>query len=354
MNIDHYIEQLSHTEDCFTIFGLGGFICNNSGVLVHPVTHKFIPPARKIAFNSSLVNPDLKLENLIMQTEGISIEMAKNTIQQYVDCIFQKLNSTNTFEIKNIGRLYKNHFGNLEFEQNLTSNLLDDSFGLPDLFYKPIERETMRNRAPKSKNQEDPSILENKKLNRKYAMILLPFAVIFGIGAVLYGTQDQDTSIAKLLSIGSISGLMDTTSSSISALKEGSVTTSSNEEFSVEISDDSSMERGINMVSEVDTISTTTSDFDQPVTETIPVVTETFTDKNYTIIIGAFSQKDNADKLYNKISADQVQVSIIEPTNKSSLYKIAVGSFANIESAVQDLENIRSQYGSGAWVMAVK
>lgn len=356
MNIDHYIEQLSLTEDCFTIFGLGGFICNNSGAQVHPVTHKFIPPTRKIAFNSFLVNRDLKLENLIMQSEGISADKANTIIQQYVVSIFEKLSSSNSFEIKNFGRIYKNFSGTIEFEQNIASNLLDDSFGLPDLFLKPIERENMRNRPSQNKNKQEGNA-ESKKQNRKYAMALLPLAFIFGIGAVLYSTQDQDNSIAKLLSISSISGLMDTSSSSISALKEGSVTPVSNEEFSVEVAEESTVDRGENMVAEEEVISETATDFDQPVSETPEVSTEApaFTNEgNYTIVIGAFSQKDNADKLYNQLSSDQIQVSIIEPANNSSYYKIAVGSFSNLEAAVQDLDNIRSQYGAGAWVMAIR
>jgi hypothetical protein len=352
MKIDHYIEQLSLNEDCFTLIGLGGFICNSPGAQIRPETHNFIPPARKIVFNSSITNRDFKLENLIAASENISVENAKNAVEHYVNNIQETLSSSNSFEIQNIGRFYKNHSDNLEFEQNTTSNILDDSFGLPELFFKPIERQTMRNRPSKSKKQEEQDPQTGRKHKRKYAIALLPLAFLFVIGALIYTTQDQDSSFSKLLSIGSITGLMDTSSSSsISALKEGAIAPGVSEEFSIEIKEEEIEERGINMVTENE--AEATSFYEESVSDPVEV-SQILASGDYTIVIGAFSQKDNADKLYNILSVDQVTANIIEPSNTSSLYKVSIGNFANFNAAIQDLEKIRSQYNADAWVMAVK
>jgi len=72
MDIRVHIARLLEEHDCVILPGFGGFIGNYAPARIDPVSHSFIPPAKKILFNINLRQNDGLLYNRIVTDEGVS------------------------------------------------------------------------------------------------------------------------------------------------------------------------------------------------------------------------------------------------------------------------------------------
>jgi|GEM_PF-837240 len=374
MNLDLYIVKLLQTEDCFSIRGLGGFVTRYSGAEIHPVTHKFKPPSKRIAFNTQLSTNDEKLEILIAKNEGISPEQTQKHIENYVMLIHEKLRGYGYYEVNGVGRFYYNPIREIEFDPFVNNDFLEESFGLPEILYKPVEREIMRNRPAKKKIENSEEANDKPVKNRsKIVWALLPLLVILGAGAVMYGVKDQNESIAKLFAFSSTepSGLMPDEGSEASEeanagesisgenISEDVVVDTTEEEFTVEVETGDSFEVGKNLVTEAGSPDNTGAGYDQPAIPTSASKrTETesrvHTPGAYSIVVGAFSKKANAEKLQKKLDCSGCNIYIAEPASGSGLYKVIVADFSNKAEAFARLSEYRIQFGDSAWVMTNK
>lgn len=353
MNLDSYIERLLQNEDCFSIPGLGGFITQYNGAYLHPVTHKFMPPSRKVVFNAQLENHEQNLIKLVSEEKNLPKQSAEQIVKDYTSSIFEKLEGYGFYEIKNIGRFYYNPAKVLEFESFDQGNLLEESFGLPELLYKPIEREFMKNRpATQSHDSSSENSEKPTKNGSKVIWAILPLIVILGIGAVMYGTKDRNVSFAKFLSFSSPKGEL--TGGNVDEkeilTKDGTIIDTVEEDFTVEIGGSEEFsDKGPNLVADENNLVVSEGEVEEPVNL---VVEEKVSSKGaFSIIIGSFENKINADKLHDKITCEGHDVNIIEPDSRSRFYRVAVASFNNSSEAYSRLNDFQQRFGQGAWVM---
>ena len=90
MNIEVYIQALLFEHSCVVIPDLGGFITEHKSVEIHPITHRFTPPSKRIAFNEQLKVNDGLLANTIAREEGISMLDAYAKIKTFVNDVNQE------------------------------------------------------------------------------------------------------------------------------------------------------------------------------------------------------------------------------------------------------------------------
>lgn len=375
MNLDIYIVKLLQSEDWFSIRGLGGFVTRYSGAEIHPVTHKFKPPAKKIAFNTHLSTSDEKLEALIAREEGVSPEQAAKHVESYVALIHDKLKGYGYYEVEGVGRFYYNPIKEIEFDPFVNNDFLEDSFGLPEVLYKPVEREIMRNR-PAKKKIENPEVSADQPVKNRSKIVwaLLPLLVILGAGAVMYGVKDQNESIAKLFAFSSTepsallteeeavaeSGeeLIEEEAISEENIVEELVIDTTEEEFTVEVETGDSFEVGKNLVTDAETADNMAG-YDQPA---IPTSSSKRAENQndvrpsgaYSIVVGAFSKRANAEKLQNKLNCAGCNIYVADPASGSGLYKVIVADFSDKAEAFAKLTEYRNQFGDSAWVMTNK
>lgn len=324
MEIEKHIFRMLHNVDCVIIPGFGGFVSQLIQADIHPVSNKFTPPAKKVVFNESLKKDDGALVHYISEKEDCSEEDAQKAISGFVGSIHQSLSMWGFFELKEVGRFLKKVDGKLEFESSPKQNLLDDSFGLPEMIFKPIERKNNMITRPAKKSEttddySDEFDNENRsKKNFKILFALLPLVVILGLGAFLYVNKNNDSMKAKF-------------------------------PFSVFFGTENKEIVEETPVAEAPEV------IEEPVTIENPEYHEVAISgkqANYSIIIGSFNNKKNADRLKSKIESQGDKALIIEPDDKSRFYRVSVAEFNDKEAAIQSVYQMRGKYGPDAWVMS--
>lgn len=142
MQIDlaSHIEKLIFLHDTVVVPQFGGFVAtrirasadeNGSGAIN--------PPTRALAFNETLVYDDGLLIADIAQAHGISADEAREAVQKEVENLQSRLNQREIVSLNGIGRLYKNYVQKIQFLPD-SANFSTESYGLPPLQFSTIAR----------------------------------------------------------------------------------------------------------------------------------------------------------------------------------------------------------------------
>ena len=175
-----YISTLLYENDCVIIPGLGGFVSNYEPARIEGDRNRFIPPHKKILFNSQLTSNDGLLANHIATTEGISYKEAMRIIERFVEQCNRELEEKKKVRFSGIGTLYKDENDKILFEQDEQVNYLPQAYGLTQFISPAIYRETSYQRFEKQMRTSPVISLRRKQIARamKWAAILIPVAAI--------------------------------------------------------------------------------------------------------------------------------------------------------------------------------
>ncbi len=151
--IEKYIKELLYEHNCVIIPDFGGIIANNATAVVEQEEGVFRPPIKKIAFNESLQTNDGLLINAIAVGENISHQDALLQIKMSVKAICDRLQQGKSVSIEGVGLFSYDVENRLQFVADHSVNYLEESFGLTELHFKPIDREEdmKRVRPPQAK-----------------------------------------------------------------------------------------------------------------------------------------------------------------------------------------------------------
>src|SRR6478735_279859 len=137
--VEKYLYSLLQGHDCVIVPGFGGFLAREQAAFIHPITNRILPPSRKAAFNEQLQLNDGLLVMSIAAGEEISQDEAMNLIKQFVQNLQNVLAEQGKIEIEKLGTFVLNRDKKLDFTPVPTQNLSANSFGLPELFFKPLD-----------------------------------------------------------------------------------------------------------------------------------------------------------------------------------------------------------------------
>jgi flagellar basal body-associated protein FliL len=325
--VGKYIKELLFGNECIILPDFGGFLTQYISADIHPITHKMQPPSRRVAFNAYLKNDDGILINAIIEKEGMLKEEAEKEISAFINEINNKLNSIGIFEIKDVGRFYYNKENQLEFEPDASINYHEDSFGLPELFFKPIDRNTIsmnqiqRPVRPSHRMASENGTDSDKSVKKTSpVLIILPIILLLlgGATAFLYFNQDNK-------SLASINPF---------------VMLASGEEKKPET-------KAVTPVADTAVVEEVPSEVEMANENEITSHTG-----RYFIVAGSFKHKENAEKLRSKFEAQNVSSTIIEPEANSNFYRVAVADFDNKEAALSKLKELKATYGKKIWVLS--
>ncbi len=129
-----------YEHDCVVIPDFGGFIAHYVSASVHPIRHTFVPPSKEIAFNEMLKLNDGVLISYVASGEGVSREEAANRVREFAEGVKNGIRHNQKYVFEEIGTLSLNVEQKLQFEPCRHINYLSESFGLPELIHKPIDR----------------------------------------------------------------------------------------------------------------------------------------------------------------------------------------------------------------------
>ena len=136
--VEEHIKHLLREHDCVIIPDFGGLISHYVPARIQPVKHTLAPPSRRIAFNEKLKVNDGLLISSLAQEHRLPAETARRQVADFVRELQEELREKYKYEMRGIGLFRLNADGNVAFEYIETVNLLDESFGLPELVARPI------------------------------------------------------------------------------------------------------------------------------------------------------------------------------------------------------------------------
>jgi hypothetical protein len=382
MQIENYIQSLLFEHNCVVIPDFGGFITEMKSVEIHPITHRFTPPSKRIAFNEQLKVNDGLLSTTIARKEGISISEANESIRNFIAVIREELRKNNNYVFQEIGKLFYNVENRLEFEPDTRVNYLEESFGFQELFYKPIDRKLVDMTTPQRpvrpvvRKQITPTVQSQKEIptdlpnsgsgtGLKMVLIIIPLLLLVAAGGLIVYSKNNNKSLAGWNIFGDSKEEVKTTTpptesetqsleDSLASIASGD-TTYSDSEISTEVGSNN-------------TISSSSGD-ENPAKQTLidkqkELSENNNTEKNkedigaataqhgrYFVIVGSFISRDNAYKFRNKIAVNGANVTVLEPSPDNKFYKVAIDDFDNKDDAMRKKSELITDFGSSVWVM---
>lgn len=308
MKIEEYISELLFEHDCVIVPDFGGFICNYASARIDPVKHLFEPPGKKILFNKGLTRNDGLLAHHISGKLNLSYSEALNAIAKEVKRYKEALEKNRRLTLDSVGLFYTDETGNILFQQDKRLNYLGDSFGLSVFYHLPVEQTNAGNDA------KVIPIYNERKKDRIYA--------VAGVLIVLVASTFVFTLIGK-------KNNMNFSSLNFFSQKEAS---------QYVFSPYKELPKPVN----------------EPAVNITPskAVTPVSAPASFSIIVGSFSVKENADNLINEYSKQNIHLSIID-RNPQGLYVVGYGKFTSHDAAAAERDSFRKRFVKDAWIKAM-
>lgn len=127
MNVSANLLEYLKKNDSAELIGIGTFRVNYIPASISPITNTLTPPSRSITFYNEF-NEDLGFVQELAKKEFISVDTAMKWVKQYCDSVKEKIETSNTCKLGDIGSISKGFKGGYAFTPTEGLNLLDSTF----------------------------------------------------------------------------------------------------------------------------------------------------------------------------------------------------------------------------------
>ena len=324
MGVEHYLNELLYRYNCVVIPGFGAFLTQKKSAVLHKASNTFYPPTKVLSFNKQLTSNDGLLVSYMAQAEKKGYEAMLQTVSETVANWNVLLQKGDTLPLPNVGELWLNAEGNMQFQPSEKVNYLTSSFGFAPFVSKSVTREVLK---------EEVVALEEK----------IPFAITPEARAT--------HALRPYLKYAAIFLL---------ALSTGlaGYTTYQNKIETQQLVEEAAQERVYKHIQEATFFDTSplelpTLNLDMTVTGKKMAKTPAKGQKIHHVIAGAFRYKTNADKKIRQLKRRGFNPSYIG-TNKFGLYMVAYESFTDSKEALRSLKDIRRTQSRDAWLKSIR
>lgn len=345
MDIAAHISRLVLEHECVIIPGLGGFLTNYHAAQINDRQHQILPASRSLVFNSQLNTNDGLLANYLSQRLNISYKTSLQVLEVFVSYCQRDLAEGKQIAFGELGILDMNAHFKLEFHPNTSINYNEDAFGLKPIALKRIERKPdFSLQAPLQKVVVKPNTNKVIKLNvqtlQRIAAVLIPIAVLIGTVFYLPSLMQQPSNLQQT----SVLSFLDSSETNkASASKKPSQIVEDNRVDESETNPISNQEEKNEMVNaELDAANAT--EF---------IVKEVSIEQpkgQYHIICGSFIEKERADALVRSLRAEGFKA-FVAGQSKIGTYRVSMQSFTNAQDATKQVQWLRHQGYSMAWIL---
>lgn len=378
--VEKHIRTLLYDHDCVIIPDFGGLITRYVSARINPAKHTFSPPSKKIAFNEKLTLNDGLLISTIAHHKDVSKEEAQQLVMDFVHHARYKLDVEQRFELQHIGIFRYNAERHLEFEYvEGDSNLLEESFGLPEVVARPIRTEEpavlrtlIKEREPIQVDGKQPF---RKKLRRMSRVVAGLAIGSIAVTALYFLSQQPDYNLSSLNPISSFIGNYTPGNTNFAArYASGYVPLSAEERqaayaailasepaaadtveawttareiaVSPSIALDDTVETFVN-----EAVILTQLKEEEPEKEMLPDLRVSQKTGRYYVIAGGYSRLENADAGRKAISKNETQAKVLLPERGSKWFRVSVADYESPAEAQAALMNYRKKYGETLWVL---
>lgn len=312
MGTDQYIAELLYRYNCVVVPEFGAFLTQMKSAVIHRASNTFYPPSKEISFNEQLSSNDGLLVSYMANAEKTSYEtMLANTLniaQSWKD----KLRAGERLKLADIGELWLNRAGKIQFQPTRKINYLTSSFGLASLVSIPVTREVLKEEV-RELEEKVPFIITPKVPRSVVLRPYMKYAAIFllALSSAFTGYQMYDESVA-------------------------------NKQWIAE------------QAQEMVTRNLQQATFFESTPKELPALRVTVKQRNtaaHHIIAGAFRFQENADKKVRQLKRRGFNATYIG-TNPYGLHQVAYASFSNTDEALQYLQEIKRTESRDAWLLS--
>lgn len=316
MGTEHYIAELLYRYNCVIVPEFGAFLTQIKSAVINDTTNSFYPPSKIVSFNEQLSSNDGLLVSYMADAEKTSYE----EMQQQIASVSQEwkklLTAGERLSLSNIGQLWLNKEGKIQFQPSYQVNYLTSSFGLSSFVSTPVSREVLKEEVEELEEKIPFMITpETRKESRfrpylKYAAVIL-LAIATGFtGYRLYNDKESNLVLAQ-------------------------------QEAQQQVSKNIQEATFFN-----------TAPLELPAVS-LNVITKKKKKAVHQVIAGAFRIRENAEKKVLQLKKKGYDASYIG-ANQYGLHMVAYGSFDDTNEALNYLRKIKKSESPEAWLRSVK
>lgn len=333
MKIEEHVSELLFEHDCVIVPDFGGFVCNYSPARIDPVKHLFEPPAKRILFNKGLTRNDGLLAHHIAGKLRLPYSDALEAISEEVARCKETIEKEKRLTLEEIGLLYLDEKGNLLFQQDNKINYLQESFGLATFYHLPAETANAE-----AKTKVIPIYNERKK-TRIYAAAAVIATLV--VSAFCFSLMEKQTNMR-------FSGFnfFSKKAPALYSYSPGIYKKLPEALFNTNDVPHIFITEPIKAALPVVAKSTPAISKTVPATTNNPAVA---TPGTFSIILGSFSIKENAENLVREYAKQNLNVSILG-RNGAGLYMVGYGSFTSHNDAMNERVNFQKKFNKDSWV----
>jgi cell division septation protein DedD len=349
------LSSLLYQHDCVILPNFGGFVTHYLPAQIQFIDGQILPPRRRVAFNPKLINNDGLFISFVAQSQDLPYKIAADKVAQWVQTLGAQLAQEQYLILADIGKIYFNSDGKLEFSHDST-NFLRQSYALP----------VVRKLSPISRTAQPPAATVNNSTatrsfaarNRK-AAAAAAFASETPVVASRFSPQYAAISGVLLLLIGlpfviwllNPKNTMPNNTQTASTLNFGSnnittITEPTTETIDTPLTNEVVEEPAENIV----TPPSNESEDKKWLRETEEVVKKVDKKANtYVIVIGAFSDPVNAKRVLRRLEKEGYFPDLA--TTNKGLQRIGIQITCAESELKLHLQDIRKKFNEQAWVI---
>lgn len=357
-----YLSELLIEHECVIVPGLGGFVTNNKPASLNKRTNRIAPPSKEIGFNQRLVHNDGLLTQWLRIHEHVSYDAAASLIANEVAEIKALLNSGKQYQFDEVGAMFLNEEGNIQFLPSNERNFLTSSFGLGPVSVTPVQKKVSNQEEEKNiiipiitetVEEVEPTGRKRTGWRNLAAAAAIPLLIAAG-SWVQTGVNSPEAFSAFPLDLNTV----EITSSYQPRFEEENIhfeapaegnpfneyldQNPQNASFRYSFERECIAPDGIEIIRQGEVIATPES-IEQPIAET-----SSSNLKLYFIVGGAFRDKTNATDYVADLNQKGYDASIFGM--KGDLHMVSLGSYTSKRAAKKALAEIRVNENKNAWL----
>lgn len=352
-HIQQSVGELIYHAECVIVPGFGGFVANERSARLNRNTNQIFPPSREVSFNQRLIHNDGLLAQQVRFQLNCSFDVAMGILNAEVAVIKSELQKGKQIDLHQVGVLFLDRLGNLQFVPSNDRNFLPSAFGFSAVDLTPVTREK------KSIEKETPIV----HLGTETTPLVIPrpsfkrslknLAVAAAIPAMIAGTwfiqSDVTMKTFSLSDIGQL-GKVEKNSAYFPRFEEEGVGVSkisvtnpfetwwdsegratNKWSFDLESADDSGISIGEKTVAPANAASKLDL---------------------YFVVGGAFRDEANAHSFVSELQTKGYDASVF--MKNGDLHLVAYGGYNSESAAKEALQKVKENEKAGAWLKRMK
>ena len=331
--LERHIFHLLFQEDSVDVPGFGRIESQRFGAEIQLQSGLFLPPARRLSF-SPVAGPSQLLVNHISRFENLTPEESCNAIASEVKAWNQKLSEGERLRLEGIGSFSRTGL-QWVFQAALESNFLPEAYGLPIFRVTPLAQHQA---APIEPGYQAPLPRLTSRREKWFAPIRTAAVVAGAVSLFALGTTKDD--FREFVQLASFEIPWEEWTDEVSSWFE-------TESDPIDDQEDTFGQQSVSSNASSLTLEENSHASAQEYASTGPIATSEGPRGSFSLVVGAFSEVQNAHRLVATLQDAGYPSHVLEA--HQGLTKVVLASYASREEAQTAKEDVREAFPA-VWI----